>query len=66
MAYAVVGNDAATKLVKYKRAMIGSEGTVKSYIKFKRAVHTGEKIITVGGGTGSTRPETGQILPRGK
>lgn len=64
MAYLVVGNDDSSKIVKYKRTVSGSQLVNTTYIKFKRTIHTGEKIITIGGG-GSARPETGQILPRG-
>jgi hypothetical protein len=55
----------SSQIVKYKRSITGNEMLSSSYMKYKRAVHTGEKVIVIGGG-GSERPATGQIFPRGK
>jgi hypothetical protein len=63
MAYKVDGCDTANKLPKYQRGKDGSQNTATSYIKITRIINTGFRVS--GGGSGSVRPETGQILPRG-
>ncbi|MFA5036903.1 MAG: hypothetical protein WC479_06980 [Candidatus Izemoplasmatales bacterium] len=63
MAYKVDGCDVASKLPKYQRGKVGSQHTAQSYIKIVRVINTGVRVS--GGGSGSVRPETGQILPRG-
>jgi hypothetical protein len=65
MAYRCDGTDSANKLTKTKRNITGGVGfSLRGTIKTKRIINTGVRVS--GGGGGSVRPATGQILPRGK
>jgi len=64
MAYRCDGCDSASKMPKYKRSATGAELNPAYLIKTARVINTGVRVS--GGGGGSERPATGQILPRGK